>query len=103
MKRYYRNTNTISGRLSDELVMMDIEKGNYYALNPVATRIWDLLETPMGTEELCITLMEEYEVDRERCTSELTELLSEMVKLQLVIEETGRTKDIDEEMNGRDL
>jgi len=43
-KKYTRNNDTIQGRLNDELVMMDIEKGKYFSLNPVATHIWDLLE-----------------------------------------------------------
>ena len=47
MAKYIRNSRTISGRLHDELVMMDMEKGKYFSLNPVATRIWDLLEKPL--------------------------------------------------------
>ncbi len=85
MKKYTRNSQTISGRLHDEMVMMDIDKGSYYSLNPVATRIWDLLEKPMTTDELCIRLIEEYEVDFTKCKDEVEELLTEMVKLGLVI------------------
>ena len=46
--KYVRNSKTISGRLHDEMVMMDIEQGKYFSLNPVATRIWDLLESPLA-------------------------------------------------------
>ncbi len=84
MKKFYRNNRTISGRLHDELVMMDISQGKYFSLNPVATRIWDLLEKPMDCNELCSLLVEEYEVEPGRCNEEVEELLQEMEKLGLV-------------------
>lgn len=85
-KKYIRNNDTISGRLHDELVMMNIEKGKYFSLNPVATRIWELLEKPLTPGELCTLLLEEYEVDPAQCRGEVEELLSEMKKLGLVME-----------------
>lgn len=84
--KFIRNEKNISGRLHDELVMMDIDKGKYFALNPVATRIWDLLENPLAIDELCTLLLEEYEVSIEQCTEEVAELLKEMVRLGLVLE-----------------
>lgn len=86
MIKYIRNSQTLSGRLSDELVMMDIEKGQYFSLNKVATRIWDLLEKPLDLKELCETLRLEYEVDEEQCQREVKEHLAEMIKLGLVNE-----------------
>mgnify|MGYP001462682639 CR=1 FL=1 len=85
MIRYIRNSKTISGRLHDELVMMDIGQGKYFSLNPVATRVWDLLENPLSLDELRGRLMEEYEVDIEQCRAEVTEVISEMVKLGVVL------------------
>jgi len=82
--RYIRNSKTISGRLHDELVMMDIEQGKYFSLNPVATRIWDLLEKPYSLEDLCLALMDEYEVEIERCMVEVKEHLNMMVKMGLI-------------------
>jgi len=86
MTKYIRNSKTISGRLHDELVMMDIEQGKYFSLNPVATRIWDLLEQPLGVDKLCKLLIEEYEVDEAQCKSEIEAHMEEMVKLGLVLE-----------------
>jgi hypothetical protein len=82
--RYVRNSKIISGRLHDELVMMDLDQGKYFSLNPVATRIWDLLLKPMKIDEVCSLLMYEYEIEAERCQAEVSELLEEMVKLGFV-------------------
>lgn len=86
MIKYSKTSKIISGRLHDELVMMDIDKGKYFALNPVATRIWDLLEKPLTIDELCSILMDEYEVSESQCRQDVQEVLEEMVRLGVVIE-----------------
>lgn len=85
--KFVRNSKTISGRLHDELVMMDKEQGKYFSLNPVATRIWELLEGPATAEWLCGRLQEEYDVDAGRCEEEVSDHLREMVRLGLIFEE----------------
>ena len=82
--KYVRNNETISGRLHDELVMMDISKGKYFSLNPVATHIWDMLEAPYSLDELCDKLVDEYEVDPVTCRKEVEAHLNEMQKLGLI-------------------
>jgi hypothetical protein len=84
MKKYIRNSKTISGRLHDEMVMMDLDQGKYFSLNPVATRIWDLLEKPLTADGLCMVLIDEYDVEPERCRIEVEEHLDEMINLKLV-------------------
>ncbi len=83
MTKYKRNAKTISGRLHDELIMMDIEQGKYFSLNPVATRIWDLLAEPATIEEICSVLTEEYDVSDEQCGTEVSEYLDQMISLGL--------------------
>lgn len=83
--KYARNCRTISGRLHDELVMMDLDQGKYFALNPVATRIWDLLDSPLSAGEICIILTEEYDVGQEQCLKEVEEHFSELMRLGLIV------------------
>ena len=86
MKKYKRNNETISGKLHDEQVMLDIEKGKYFSLNPVATRIWEILEQPKELTELCSKLMDEYDVEIEQCKKETNEHLKKMIKMGLIKE-----------------
>jgi len=83
---FFRNPETISGALHDQLVMMDIQQGKYFALNPVATRIWELLETPLNLEALCEKLLDEFDVTPEQCRLDVQEHLAEMQKLGLVFQ-----------------
>ena len=84
MKKYIQNKETISGKLHDEQVMLDIEKGKYFSLNPVATRIWEILEQAMDIHQLCTLLKKEYDIDAKPCQEETQDYLDEMVKLGLV-------------------
>ena len=84
MNTYRRNQETISGQIDDEIVMVDIEKGSYFSLNPVATRIWELLEQPLTLDSLCDQLLTEYDVLTEQCRTDVTEHLAEMETLGLI-------------------
>lgn len=85
MTNYMRNSKTISGRLHDELVMMDLDQGKYFSLNPVATRIWDLLDKSKDEDDICSVLLDEYDVEPEQCRKEVGEVLGQMVKLGIII------------------
>ena len=86
MKKYIRNNQTVSGKLLDEQVMLDIEKGKYFSLNPVATKIWDFLEQSLTTDALCRKLVDNYDVELEKCKAETNEYLQEMIALGLIRE-----------------
>jgi hypothetical protein len=87
MKKYSRSSKAITGKLHDEIVMMDIEKGKYFSLNRVATSIWEHLEIPRSLDELCGLLIEEHEVGTEQCLAETGELLKELVEMGLLTEQ----------------
>jgi len=81
---YQRKPDVISSKLEDQLVMMDIDKGKYFSMNPVATRVWELLEEPSSVNELCDELLNEFEVSKEQCFDEVLELLGKMKELDLL-------------------
>ena len=84
--KYIRNEKIISGRLKDELVMMDIDAGRYFGLNEVATRVWEILEQPGSLEEICKILISEYEVDEKQCRQDVEELMGELIRMGLIRE-----------------
>jgi len=86
--RYSRNEGVVTGRVGEEMVMLDMEQGKYFGLNEVATMIWELLKDPLTAEELTAALTEEYEVNEEECRQEVEEWIGEMERRGLV-----KTKD----------
>ena len=79
-----RSSEPLQAGLDDEVVMMSVEKGSYYSLDPVGARIWNLLEDPIQVSDLIERLMEIYEVDREVCEKETIKFLDSMAKEGLV-------------------
>jgi Coenzyme PQQ synthesis protein D (PqqD) len=68
----------VSCPLGDEAAILNLKNSVYYGVNPVGARVWNLLQRPRSVGELRDTLLEEYEVDRERCEQDLLGLLEKM-------------------------
>ena len=60
-----RNDAIVFTRLDDTVVMVDVDEGQYYELDPVASRAWTLLEEPRSASSICDALTGEYDVDAE--------------------------------------
>jgi len=75
--------NTIDG----EVVMLSIENSEYYGMDKVGSRIWELLEKPIRFTELIATLMEEYEVSEEQCREDTLAFLGKLTEKKLVVVE----------------
>lgn len=73
-----RNQEIDASELDGETVMMDMKRGNYFMLNPVGSRIWELIEKPVSVEEIIHQLREEYEVSLEECHEAVKEFLHEL-------------------------
>jgi hypothetical protein len=74
----------VSCRLEDEVAIVHVKAGVYYGLDPVGARIWELLETPRSVRAIRDTLLAEYQVDPERCESDLLTLLTALREAGLV-------------------
>jgi len=80
----------ISWRVIDaEIVILVIKTLTYYSLNEVGTYAWSkLVEKPHTREELLAAILAEFDVDRATATADLDELLADLMKEDLVREET---------------
>jgi hypothetical protein len=74
----------LTSELGDELVMMDVEKGNYISLNKMGRIIWDHLEDPITIKGLIAKLMEKYNVEKDVCAHDTLKYLEEMYEKEIV-------------------
>ena len=78
-------TEAVSCELAGESVILDMASGRYFALDPVGTRIWSLLQAaPCTSDSICERLMAEYDVSAEDCRRDVAALLSRMAESGLV-------------------
>ena len=82
----------ISANLDGETVILDLESEVYYSLDPVGTCIWTLIKEPRTVIEIQDAILQEYEVDPERCEGDITALLEELVEAGLVEIRPGRPR-----------
>jgi hypothetical protein len=68
----------VSCPLGEESAILNLKNTVYYGLNPVGTRVWSLLQQARSVGELRDALLDEYDVEAERCESDLLGLLEKM-------------------------
>ena len=68
----------VSCPLGEESAILNLKNSVYYGMNAVGARVWDLLKQPTTVVKLRDVLLEEYEVDEERCGRDLLALLETM-------------------------
>ena len=78
----------ISQEVSGETVLLDLESENYFGLDEVGTRIWQLLQENKDLSSVVTTMLEEYEVSEEQLNEDMDALLGEVHTLGLITMET---------------
>ena len=70
--------------LDGEKVMMNLDKGEYFMMNEVGSRIWEIISEPINVKEIIRTLRNEYEVDEETCKDTVIEFLGRLDNADLI-------------------
>jgi len=68
----------VSCPLGDEAAILNLKNSVYYGANAAGTRVWNLLQEPKSVLQLRDALLEEYDVETERCERDLLEFLEKM-------------------------
>ena len=74
----------LSTEIDGELVMMDMDGGRYFNLNPIGTLIWRELEQPRKVADLCQSLGERYGAPAEEIERDVLDLLRQMDDKKLI-------------------
>lgn len=74
----------ISQEVSGETVLLDLGSENYFGLDEVGTRIWQLITETGNLQAVYDTMLEEYEVSEDQLLADLENLITEIEKIGLV-------------------
>lgn len=76
----------VAAQIADgEAVLLDIESGEYFSLNPVGSRIWELCDGTRSTAEIVSVICDEFAVAEDVATADANEILDELEKERLVV------------------
>jgi hypothetical protein len=62
--------------VGDEAVLLDLQSGMYFGLDPVGARMWNLLAEGRTLDDVASTVAEEYGVEVGRVQSDILELVA---------------------------
>jgi hypothetical protein len=74
----------VSCDLAGEAAILNLKSGVYFGLNPIGARIWELIQEPKGTKEVVQALLQEYDVEAERCEADVMQLLHDLSEHGLI-------------------
>ena len=70
--------------LDGEAVLLQLQSGKYYGLDPIGTRIWSLLAQNGSLLAAYQVMMDEYDIDEARLQADLLALVERLVASGLI-------------------
>jgi len=79
-----RSSEQVSSELDGKVVLLSIANGEYYHMNAVGSRVWELLAEPRSVEAVIGILLAEFEVERAVCERDVLPFLSRLMSAGLL-------------------
>jgi hypothetical protein len=80
-----RNPEMVTSNIDGEIVMLSVTNGEYYGLDEIGSRIWELIELPITADDLVDALVEEFEVEKGECLADTLEFLEGLLNKGLIL------------------
>jgi hypothetical protein len=81
---------TVLSRLvGDETVILELESGSYFGLDPVGARMWELIGAGTTLGDLCELMITDYEVDRVQLERDVEALIANLTNHRLITVKHG--------------
>jgi hypothetical protein len=74
----------LSCDLQGEAVVLNLESGTYFGLNPLGARIWELIKKPTMVSDVLGDLLKEYSVNEDECKTDLLTFLHQLQQQKLL-------------------
>jgi hypothetical protein len=78
------NDDVLFQELQGEAVLLKLNSGSYFGLDPVGTRIWHLIVAKEELVEVARSIVAEFDVSEEQCAADLLALVTTLENRGLV-------------------
>ena len=78
------SSDVLSQEVDGETVLLDLKSENYFGLDEVGTRIWQLLNEGSDLQNVLNTLLAEYDVDEQQLKKDLQGHIAQLVDAGLI-------------------
>ncbi len=79
-----RCASLLTAEVDGEIVMVNVEHGQYYGLDDIGSDIWERIEPACSFAALTDSLSADYEADRETIAADVRALLERMAAQEVV-------------------
>jgi coenzyme PQQ biosynthesis protein PqqD len=79
---------TLTQQVSGTVVLLSPDNGEYYALNEVGSRVWELCDGTRNVSDVVTTICQEYDAPAETVEADVLELIEDLIREKLVVEDT---------------
>ncbi len=76
--------NYIATDFGEETMIMNMKSGDYLNLNQIGTSIWKLLENPSSVENICLKLLEIFDVESATCQEHVMDFLQQLLEQDII-------------------
>jgi hypothetical protein len=80
-----RGEQVIAQKASKDLLLFNMNDGNYYSLNEIGGRIWELCDGNCSVSQLVATLAAEYDTSDEVLENDVMEMLEGLQSGKLIV------------------
>jgi len=74
----------LAQEVDGETVLLDLRSENYFGLDEVGTRIWQLLQQQKQLQKVFNIMLQEYDVDAKQLQDDLNDLLDKLIDEGLI-------------------
>ncbi len=83
--RFVHSQSCVANPVGDQVFMMSLEQGKYFAVQAVAKQVWDMLAVPMSIASIAAALTERYDVSQEQCLVDVETFIESLCRTGLII------------------
>ena len=83
-RRVRVSSSALYREVQGEAVLLQLDSGEYFGLDEVATRIWQLLAANSDLDAVRDALVSEYDVADDQATTDLARLVDELISKHLL-------------------
>ena len=83
--RLERAQDLMSTQVDDDIVILNLKTNHYIALDAIGRRIWELLANPIGVDQICEQLNQEFRGSPEQIRADVLAFLNELESEDMLI------------------
>lgn len=76
----------VSRQVGEETMLMDLQSGTYFGLDPIGARVWQAIENGEDCTTLGAMLAGEYDAPAEQIDSDIAALLDKLSEQKLIVQ-----------------